>query len=551
MRKLWRWVVYTGIWASPLILCLGAWILMQIHPKETITPQEWGVLILLASVCVIYIWSTNATHKANGKADKDISVLDAFHYSPTVYDASDGKEKFVYPDIDARMLFDSPFECFYTIGTTRVSGQRKYVGVPFDAPGAKHLLITGGSGSGKSSTQILNFLFGMERYNATHSTQMHALVLDAKGEQWRTVGSKNGVDIALNLNDRQQGYGFNPFYMLSDNPTEQELYELAYTVTISLVPKPGPKMHDTGPWIALAQDMLLGFIIYSYRYKGFRYLPQMVQYMMSRPMEELLEEACNEAEPSSNAYIHLIQFMGMSAETLYSVTATLFPKVKPYAIDQNLVWGMKNCPRMFRWEDLRSRSAYIVMPLDKIAQYGQLIFLLINMFSLWLFHLPEKTQEPERAELVLVLDETTAIFQALGSVPDQYPQLLRYGRSFGFNCITAVQSLAGLKTILDDATFEDLISNQPYKVFLDCATEAKMLIDWVGKYKRRMTTFQGIGKDRTQSVQFSDDDILTPAEAQKLGLSDELICISALSGYSRMKKNPWYKDPNYNHMLRE
>ena len=190
------------------------------------------------------------------------------------------------------------------------------------------------------------------------------------------------------------------------------------------------------------------------------------------------------------------------------------------------------------------------MPLDKISQYGQLIFLLINMFSLWLFHLPEKSKELDRAEIVLALDETTAIFQALGSVPDQYPQLLRYGRSFGFSCITAVQSLAGLKTILDDATFEDLISNQPYKIFLDCTTEAKLLIEWVGKYKRKMTTYNGIGKERTQSIQFSDDDILTPAEAQKLGLSDELICISALSGYSRIKKNPWYKDPNYNHAIR-
>ena len=127
-------------------------------------------------------------------------------------------------------------------------------------------------------------------------------------------------------------------------------------------------------------------------------------------------------------------------------------------------------------------------------------------------------------------------------MPEQYPQLLRYGRSSGFTCITAVQSIAGLKTILDDATVDDLLSNMPYKVFLDCTTETQMLINWVGKYPRKNTSINGIGKDRTTSISFSDDDILSQSDAQKLGSTDELICISSLSGYSRFKKNPWYED---------
>lgn len=98
--------------------------------------------------------------------------------------------------------------------------------------------------------------------------------------------------IAINSFDRVNGYGFNLFCDVTDETTNQELYDLAYIITISLIPKSGAKSHDTHPWILLAQDMLLGFIIYCLRYKKIITLPDIVKYMLSKPMEELIEDAC-------------------------------------------------------------------------------------------------------------------------------------------------------------------------------------------------------------------------------------------------------------------
>ena len=480
----------------------------------------------------------------NGKRLSDIKVSDAFNTMPTAFDSDDGKKQFMYPEIASEMLFNNPFDCFYCIGKTGSKGHEQYVGIPYNVKGAKHILITGQTGAGKSATQITNNLLNF-MYQSMYGNKVNSLVLDPKGELYELTGKMNPNAIAINPFDRVNGYGFNPFCDVTEKTTNQELYDLAYIVTISLIPKPSAKSHDSGPWISLAQDMLLGFIIYSLRYKKIINLPDVIKYMLSRPMEELIEEVCDTLPINDNAYMSLIQFKGMSPETLYSVTATLFPKIKQFATDQNLVYTLAVNKRMFKMSDLLTKSVYIVIPLDKIQQWGQLIYLIINLFSLWLFSLDEKSNAPERAEICMVLDETTAIFQALGNVPEQYPQLLRYGRSFGFTCITAVQSLAGLKTVLDDASVDDLLSNMPYKIFLDCSTESKMLIDWVGKYPRKHVTYNGVGKNKTTSITFSDDDILSPSDAQKLGLSDELICISSLSGYSRIKKNPWYQDKNY------
>lgn len=542
MKKIMFYVKFWGLWIFPVVICGGALLCHKLHPQKAMQPLEWVLLFIISATIALFIWNSNDIRIKNGKRKEDIHLTDTlFRTTPESFDEDDGKEKYMYPPIDSRMLFESPEDCFYLIGRAKSNGKNQYVGIPDDTPGAKHILIAGGTGSGKSSTQIIPFLLNNAKRKKCGKGNVNCLVLDPKGELARLTEAEKHNEIIIDPGNRNR-YGYDPFYSLSEDSTEQEMYDVAYIVTISLIPKPGAKIRENGPWIPLAQDMLIGFIIFCYKYKKIKFLPQMIQFILSKQVEELVAEACAEVEPNGNVAMHLTQFLGMSAETLYSVTATLFPKIKSFATDQNLVYALGTNPKKFRPEDLLFCSAFISIPLDKIAQYGQLIFLLINQFSLWLFTQNEKSLEQYRADIVLVLDETTAIFQALGAVPDQYTQLLRYGRSYGFSCITAVQSIAGLKTILDDSSCDDLLSNMPYKIFLDCCTEQKQLIEWVGKFPSKHTTYNGIGKERTKSITFSDEDILSASEVQKLGLSDELISISALSGYTRIKKNPWYRD---------
>ena len=166
-------------------------------------------------------------------------------------------------------------------------------------------------------------------------------------------------------------------------------------------------------------------------------------------MEEILKEACTNVGETSIVRMSLQQFIGMSQETLYSVTATLFPRIKSFALDTDLVWSLSNNPKKFRMDDLLNSSVFINIPLDKITKYASLIFLFINQFASWVYSLPENYARENNREIVLIIDETTAIFEELGDVPAEYKQLLRYGRSFGVSVVTAVQSISGLKTLMD------------------------------------------------------------------------------------------------------
>ena len=366
MKKI-LWIIkYTGIWVMPITIITGLLLLTKMHPNESISTQEIVILILLSIGLSVYIWTKNDNQLRNGKQKSDLQISDAFNTLPTAFDVDTGKRKFMYPEIYAKMLFAHPFDCFYCIGKISNGTKASYVGIPF-GNAAKHVLITGGTGAGKSSTQIIPFLKNIY-YQLRNGHKINALILDPKGELYNLTGKKNPNAIAINPLDRALGYGYDPFIDVTDSTTEQELYDIAYMVTISLIPKPSAKSHDTSPWIPLAQDMMLGFILYCVIIKGIKTLPQIVSYMLSMPIEELVDEACDSLNSNSNAYMHLIQFKGMSSETLYSVTATLFPKIKQFATDQNLVYAMSVNPRMFRMSDLLTKSVYIVIPLDKIQQ---------------------------------------------------------------------------------------------------------------------------------------------------------------------------------------
>ena len=537
MKKIWGFIKFTGLWTVPLIVLMFGFIYRQLKPRDPIPNQIWFIAMITAACTVLYIWNTNDVRRKNSKKEiEEFGITDAFSTTPNVFDEDDGKEQFRRPKVPSEMLFESPDDCFYCIGSIRQNNKKWYVGIPMDIAGAKHVLISGGSGSGKSSTQILPNLINMIRAGT------HAFIIDAKGELWRIVGSKQPNSICISLKDRN-AYGYDPLYMLGGDSSEADVHDVMKAIVLSLIPTPAAKVGDNGPWIPLAQILATGLATYAYRKEQLLYLPRIVKWMFSAPMDELVRVATDNLEPTDLAYMDLKQFVGMSEETFFSVVATAQPKLLPF-IDDSIEWAMALNPKKFQWEDLYDKSVYFVLPINEMEKYSQLVNLMINQLGRWLYSLSPAEIEA-KGETVLILDEAVAIFQALKSLPNEYLQLARYGRSYGFSMVTAVQSIAGLNTIMTDAELDDFLSNSPYKVALDVVTSVDKWKEWIGKYKRKHTTYNGLGKERTRSIQFSDDDILDNNSALTLGLSQDLICVNPISGYMMVQKAPWYKDSHY------
>ena len=128
---------------------------------------------------------------------------------------------------------------------------------------------------------------------------------------------------------------------------------------------------------------------------------------------------------------------------------------------------------------------------------------------------------------------------------EMLPQALRYIRSKGAMVVLATQSLEGLESVLSKAEVADMLSNLQYKVIYDATTPEtqEMISQWCGTYWEKHVSWSKSGEQRTQQVTHTESRIVRPQDLLTLAGTGEMILISPRTGYVRLKKAPYYKDP--------
>lgn len=134
MKKIFKKVISSGIWVQPFLLIA---ILIFIHINKLDycldVRQNWSLIITVSFIPVVYMW------------------LDDLG-SPTEKRAFKGKEKSQYPKVNKAMLSDKPQGIIFG----KDVNTNKYVIKDEKADG--NVMILGGTGSGKSSCFILDYL---------------------------------------------------------------------------------------------------------------------------------------------------------------------------------------------------------------------------------------------------------------------------------------------------------------------------------------------------------------------------------------------------------
>ncbi len=342
--------------------------------------------------------------------------------------------------------------------------------------------------------------------------------------------------------------GYDPFWCITPKSKQNLIRRHMKTVCESIITI---KSNDKGDkfWKRMARSMLHGFMGYFYIYHNHRCLPQICRAILaSGSLDSLLKQVLSEVPQSSFIYADLNVFCGMAAETLYSVFANVHDAILDFCADDDIVYCLEDNPRKVNPTTLLQHTIILGIPLDYLESYAPLIVLIYNQTIRWVLGLPEKKEDPDRAYIGLILDETVALLNAVGGEIAALAQALRLQRSKGVTMMLCVQSISGLKTIMDNTVVNDELSNIPWKIFLDCTTpeDQKMICDWGGKFSRRKTSYTKNGSNNnSENVHFDDDNLITPAQLMTLGGSGESILISTKSGYNRFKKVYTFKDKFY------
>ena len=511
-------IIYTGLWTQPVAMGIEFKLLSLQDSGIHITGQTLISMTALSLLPAFYIYMSNNIARSGGK--KKFGLLDAFEGKPEPY-YSTKKQSAMYPEVPQQLIAGSK-----PSGIVLGKYRGKYVCRPVEQDG--HYLIIGGSGSGKSSALIIPTLL--------INNGVPAFVLDIKGELNRLAKKKGDARVHIfNPNDRRS-YGYDPFYNLKKESTEQEILETMQMVTFSLISL-SANVKDPF-WKISARNMLCGLMIYHYK-RGKHNLVDIMDAILGQSIKASIQEVMTGSEPTTAEYRYLVAFSDLADETISGIYAEMASNIIVFANDQDIRYALKHNSLKCSPVDLENcNSIYVVIREDKLTAYNQVLQLIINQTLNALERRPEKS-EP----ILFLIDELPRILSA-GKI-ERLLDASRTLRSRNVRLILVTQSVEALMTVYSENEVVDLISNCNYKIVLDASSQKTqhMIREWCGKYRELKKTWNGAGTKQKTGVSFEEKPIVEESDLMTLAQTGEVILICPY-GYFRIQKTPYYRDKN-------
>lgn len=348
-----------------------------------------------------------------------------------------------------------------------------YVGMKQGGDG--HILVIGGSGTGKSSGIAMPTL-------CTWRGPM--CVTDINGElsaHYQKLYSQGGVTrpyIRFDPTDLESP-SYDPLRWLTRDG-EENLVSNIQELTLALLPiQPDDKQPF---WCETERAVLEAAFLY--------YIPfglsfsEIIAMVTSLTMTEL----CTELKKSKDIRIEMLlgEMEEMKDETLACVDRGLRNKLTLFATDPFISHALRGeCEgaKCFSWDDLDEYNIFLCIPEHLIAQWGSLIVLMLTQLIRYLERRPNKhsVQGEETEQILLLLDEFPR-FGKMEMIADAIATL----RNKKVTISLLIQSLAQLDKIYGEHDRRIICENCQFKVILQAgdAETQEYISRLIGKYLR-------------------------------------------------------------------
>lgn len=511
-----NWIFYTGIWTAPLVF-YGICYLTDFDIYNCLNHTDKLITyILLSGLPMIYIWNQNSIAKRNGKTS--FGLLDTQNYMHDPAYQTSYRKRAKYPPVHKDLVSNT------CEGIIFGKFQGKYIRKRLSDDG--HVLVIGGSGSGKSSCLVIPTLI--------KNPDTSVLAIDIKGElSFKSASLADDTTIVFNPNDRTS-YGYDPFYRLDDTSNSQDILECMQLTAQSLIPMASD---ITDPfWKQSARLLLTGLFIYYYKH-GYKYIPDICSELLKKPMKDIIEYVTNDIDEGSVEELYLKPYKGLADETLSGISSEICLHINIFATDQNIKYAFKENPRKMNPKMLNdNKKIFISINENKLTSYYDVLQLILNQT------LAEMELRPEDSKSVLIIIDELPRILSQGKL-EKLMDAARTLRSRKVTLVLVTQSIDALLSSYKEAEVDDLISNCPYIVVLSASSikTQQKIISWAGKYQEKKISYSGTGKDRKSTISFEEKDLVEASELVTLPDTGEAIIITN-HGYYRIKKTPYYKE---------
>lgn len=512
LNLLYRLIAITGIYFIPVI-----WL---VTPK-VFTDIESKTLMLICLAIVAWtsfnnIWSI----ACEGKQIDKIGIGDGLIPNTGLSKESAQKHVAMYPRVPSELLSKNPEGVI--LGTYK----DHYVRLPKDE--ILHTCIIGGSGSGKTSTVLLDTL--LSNFATRDKPAYQVFAIDIKGElhQKSTYAYADNVLIVDPTNRTTTGW--DAYYRLHDNPSDdltvEAIEEIAQAHIISTNPK-------DSFFVENARTMFTGLLLYYFK-QGETFVDS-INKILESEIKSLIEEIINGSEPSDLWYKYLAKFAGKTAESVQDCMVEMTTSLSVFSKSDIKFCFRDNFQKASPYDFNEGKSIFLAIPEHMLESYKAIL----SLCTVQVLKEMERRSESETKPILLIIDE----FARLGRMEGIFNSLATL-RSKSVMLMLAFQSLAQVEVIYSKEEARVLTDNCRTKVICEVSDPqtARTVQDWCGKYKEKKETLTG-GKGRHKSYTYEDKSIVEPDDLITLVKNEEVILILSGTGYLRLKKCYYFKDP--------
>ena len=513
---IYRAVALTGLWlALPLYLIIP-------HTIPSISSKQIMIIniALIAWVTLNNLWGL----ACEGKRLDEMCIGDGLIPETGLQKESTQKKIATYPKVPKKYSNKEPEGVI--LGTYK----NQYVRIPTQE--IYHYCVIGGSRSGKTSTVLLDTLLANF---ATKKNDFLTYAIDIKGELHIKSSYSHSPDIMVVNPTDQTTAGWDVYYRLRDNPSDDLIIEVMQEVASALIISTSK---SDSFFVNNAQDMFVGMLLYFYQ-QGENFIDS-VNKILESEIKSLIGEIIKSSEPSDLHYKYLAKFDGKDAESVEDCMVELTTNLSVFGSKSDIKYCFRDNPiKASPFTFKENKSVFLAIPEHMLESYKAILRLCTVQTLKEMERRPDASgKEVKNKPMIILIDE----FARLGRMEGIFNALATLA-SKKISVILAFQSLAQCEVIYSKEETRVLMDNCRVKVICEVSDpqSAKAVQDWCGKYREKKETLSA-GKNRHKTYTYEDKDIVQPNDLITLVNQEEVILIISGVGYLRPKKCYYFKD---------
>ena len=501
---------FTGLWLAPIVYVI---LSQGFEGVETRT----RLLICLAVITWTSFnnfWSV----ACEGKRFDEIGIGDGLIPDTGLKKESPQKRLAMYPKVPSHYLSKQPDGII--LGTYK----NRYARIPYNE--IYHYCILGGTGSGKSSTILIDSLLINFSKNQPDSL---VFAIDIKGELHEKSTKAFAENVLVVDPSDRTSIGWDAYYRLHDSPSDDLLIESLEEISQALIISTNPKDRF---FVENARTMFTGLLLYYFK-QGEGFIDS-VNKILEADAAKLIADIIKDSVPNDLWYKYLAKFAGKDAESVEDCMVEMTTSLSVFSKSDVKFCFRDNAIKASPYSFKEEKSVFLAIPEHLLESYKSVL----RLCTCQVLQEMQRRSEQEAKPILLIIDE----FARLGRIEGIFNALATL-RSKKVMVLLAFQSLAQCEAIYSKEEARVLTDNCRVKYILEASDPqtAGTVKDWCGTYRDKRETLNG-GKNRHKSYSYEDKPIVEPKDLITLTEKQEVILIISGIGYLRIKKAFYFKD---------